>query len=140
MAAAENKQLMHEIFDAVANGDRSKFVDHLAEHAVLTVTGENSWSGVYRGKASILRDLFGKVAELAPGARTTRALRFLADDDWVVVEARGDMTTKAGAPYRNHYCLMYRIENGMIVELKEYMDSALCERVLGRYPAERVPA
>lgn len=50
--------------------------------------------------------------------------------------ARGDMTTKAEAAYRNHYCLLFRLKGGMIVEMKEYLDSASCERVLGHYPGE----
>jgi ketosteroid isomerase-like protein len=46
------------------------------------------------------------------------------------------MVTKAGEPYCNHYCMLYRLADGRIVEIKEYQDSALCERVLGPYPAE----
>jgi uncharacterized protein len=64
----------------------------------------------------------------------------LADEDWVVIEARGDMTTKAGVPYQNHYCLMFRLKDGMIVEMREYNDSAYCERILGYFPAERMKA
>lgn len=36
----------------------------------------------------------------------TIPFRILADEDWVVVEARGDMVTKAGERYDNHYCLL----------------------------------
>jgi uncharacterized protein (TIGR02246 family) len=139
VSTAENKKLVDEIYQAIAQGDRSKFVAHLAEDAVLTVTGENSWSGVHRGKESIVR-FFRVVAELAPGVRKTIPFRILADEDSVVVEARGDMTTKAGVPYRNHYCLLFRLKDGMIVEMKEYLDSAYCERVLGVYPGERARA
>jgi ketosteroid isomerase-like protein len=39
-----------------------------------------------------------------------------------------------GRPYRNYYCLHYRIADGRIVELKEYMDTALCEGRLGLFP------
>jgi ketosteroid isomerase-like protein len=39
-----------------------------------------------------------------------------------------------GRPYRNDYCLHYRIADGRIVELKEYMDTALCEDRLGLFP------
>ena len=54
-----------------------------------------------------------------------------------MVEARGQMTASDGTPYENDYCLMYRLEDGMIVEAKEYQDSALCDRVLGPYPASQ---
>lgn len=135
--AAENKRLMTELFEAVARGERTKFAARLAEDIVFTVTGECSWSGVYRGRDTVAR-YFGLLAELAPGERRTVPFRILADEDWVVVEARGEMVSRAGQPYRNHYCLMYRLRDGMIVEMKEYMDTGLCERVLGRFPAERM--
>ena len=45
------------------------------------------------------------------------------------------MTTKAGVRYENEYCLVYRLENGKIVEIREYCDSALTESVLGVFPA-----
>lgn len=43
--------------------------------------------------------------------------------------------TKAGERYDNHYCLLFRLENDMIVEMREYQDSTMCERLLGPFPA-----
>ncbi len=134
MTAAENKALMRRIFDRLEQGDGRLFVEHLAEDATMTVTGAYSWSRTHHEKEAILRDLYGYVASVTTGDRRTVPLRILADEDWVVVEARGEMTATSGEPYRNHYCLMYRLEGGMIREMKEYQDSALCERVLGPYP------
>jgi len=62
------------------------------------------------------------------------AFNFIAEGDYVVVEARGDNVTKAGLRYDNHYCMVWRIENGKIKQIKEYCDSALVERVLGPFP------
>ena len=53
------------------------------------------------------------------------AHRFIADGDYVAVEARGDNVTKAGVRYDNEYCLVYRLEGGKIKEIREYCDSAL---------------
>jgi uncharacterized protein len=57
-----------------------------------------------------------------------------------VVEARGEMRTRAGVPYNNEYCLIYRLKDGKIVEFREYCDSALTEAVLGKYPDARAQA
>jgi ketosteroid isomerase-like protein len=46
------------------------------------------------------------------------------------------MISKTGVPYNNEYCLIYRLRNRKIVEMTEYQDSTLCERVLGPYRAE----
>ena len=40
-----------------------------------------------------------------------------------MVEARGDNVTRSGERYDNHYCMVWRIENGQIKEIKEYCDS-----------------
>jgi len=133
MNAVENKRLMQEIFARIAVGDGSLFVEHLADDVVLRVSGQNSWSRTFTGKQSVLSDLFGVVRERTTGTRKTIPLRFLADGDVVVIEARGEMTSKAGLPYNNEYCLIYRLRDGKIVEITEYNDSALCERVLGRF-------
>jgi ketosteroid isomerase-like protein len=102
----------------------------------MTVTGQYSWSQTFHGKESVVRDLHGYVSSLLKHRRTV-PFRFIADDEWVVVEARGDMVTHAGERYDNHYCLIYRIENGKIREIREYQDSTLCERVLGPFPGAR---
>lgn len=131
-----NKALMKEIFERLSEGDGSLFYAHLAPHATMTITGEHSWSQVIVGKERIANDLFGYVRSRLAGRIKTRAFRFLADDEWVVVEARGDMVAKSGEPYRNHYCLLYRLEDDLIVEMKEYQDSMLAERLLGPYPQQ----
>lgn len=136
MSAAANKKLMETIFAGVAAGDRSSYVDALADNVTMTVTGQYSWSQTFHGKESVLRDLYGYVASLLKHRRTV-PFRIIADDEWVAVEARGDMVTHAGERYDNHYCLIYRIGDGKIHEIREYQDSTLCERVLGPFPKER---
>jgi uncharacterized protein len=134
VSAEENKQLMQEIFARVAEGDGSLFVEHLADDVVIRVSGQYSWSQTFTGKEAVLRNLYGVVRERTTGLRKTIPLRFIADGDIVVIEARGEMTAKTGMPYNNEYCLIYRLRDRKIVEMTEYQDSTLCERVLGPYP------
>jgi uncharacterized protein len=61
----------------------------------------------------------------------TNALRLIADDDLVVVEARGDNLTGAGARYDNEYCYIIRVVEGRLVELTEYLDTELVTAALG---------
>ena len=81
--------------------------------------------------------LYDYLSTLLADGRRTVPIRFIADGDHVVVEAVGEMRTKAGVPYNNDYCLIYRLRDGKIVEIREYLDSALCERVLGPFPEKR---
>jgi ketosteroid isomerase-like protein len=64
----------------------------------------------------------------------TVAYRCIAEGDYVVVEAKGDNLTKNGMRYDNDYCLVYRLADGKIKEIREYCDSVLTETALGRFP------
>jgi hypothetical protein len=129
---------MERLFAGVAVGDRKSFLDHIADDVVMRVTGRYSWSQTIRGKEALFRDFYGHLASvLADGTRRTVAHRFIADGDHVVVESVGDMRTKAGVPYNNEYCLIYRLREGRIVEITEYCDSILCGQVLGPFPADK---
>jgi uncharacterized protein len=134
LRAQQNKALMQKIFEGSGGDDRNLFYDHVADDATMTITGQYSWAQTLVGKERIARDLYGYVRSRLSHRGKTQAFHFLAEGDWVVVEARGDMVTLAGEPYQNHYCLFYRFRDGKIVEMKEYQDSTLCERLLGPYP------
>jgi ketosteroid isomerase-like protein len=139
MSAAANKKLMQEIFAAAGNPDpavrdRALFTASLADDARWVVTGQYSWSRTFAGKQAILNDLHGHVRSLLAERSRTIAHRFIADGDCVVVEAKGDNLTRAGVRYDNDYCLVFQFENGKIKEVREYCDSVLTERALGRFP------
>ncbi|MCA6106475.1 nuclear transport factor 2 family protein [Bradyrhizobium cenepequi] len=145
MSAADNKKLMQQIFAAAGNPDpaardRALFTASLAEDATWTVTGQYSWSRTFKGKQSILNDLHGHVRSLLAERARTVAHRFIADGDHVVVEAKGDNVTKQGVRYDNDYCLVFRLEDGKIKEIREYCDSVLTEKALGQFPAPQVRA
>jgi ketosteroid isomerase-like protein len=140
MSAADNKKLIETIFARIAVGDRTLLVETLADDVTMRTTGQNSWSQTFRGKEALFRDLYGYLETLLAEGRRTIPLRFIADEDHVVVQATGEMRTKAGVPYNNDYCLIYRLRDGKIVEITEYLDSVLCERVLGPFPAARSQA
>jgi uncharacterized protein len=137
MSTVENKRLLQTIYAQVAAGDGSLFVEHLADDVAICVTGKNSWSQTFQGKERALKNLYGYLNTLTQRPRKTIPLRFIADEDYVVVEARGEMNRKDGTPYENEYCLVFRLKGGKIVEMREYLDSALCERILGPYPIKQ---
>ena len=130
MSASENKQLLKTAFDAWATGDIRPLLAAMADDVTWTVSGHNSWSGSFRGKDSVRRDLLGPLGERFEGTYTSTASRFVAEDDVVVVETQGSVATKAGARYDNKYCFVFRVEDGRIREITEYMDTQLVAEVL----------
>jgi ketosteroid isomerase-like protein len=138
MSAAANKKLVQQVYTDSANRSGTTFIDHIADDVTWTVTGQYSWSGTFKGAHAINNGLMGHLRSLLDAARPrTVAFNFIAEGDYVVVEARGDNVTKSGERYDNQYCMVWRIEDGRIKQIKEYCDSALVERVLGLFPQER---
>jgi uncharacterized protein len=131
MTAADNKQLMQRIFAALAEGDGRPLVDAMAEDFRWIIAGASSWSRTYKGKETVRTELLAPLrARLAPPIRIV-AQRIVAEDDMVVVEARGNNTTRAGERYENAYCFVFRLAEAKLAEVTEYMDTGLAERVLG---------
>ena len=51
----------------------------------------------------------------------------------VAVECKGQVTTKWGQRYDNHYCFVFEfVTDGKLLVLTKYLDTALAERVLER--------
>jgi uncharacterized protein len=130
VSAAENKQLMQRVFAELEKGNGRPFMDALADDARWNVIGSSPWSGTYDGKQAIvdqlMRPLFGQFA----GEYTASASRVIAEDDVVVVEARGQATTKSGRPYNQTYCYVFQLRDGHVHELTEYIDTDLVNQVL----------
>jgi uncharacterized protein len=131
MSAAENKQLMQRIFSELAKGNGTPFIESMADDFCWTVTGSTKWSRTYRGKQAVLDDLMKPLFSQFADQYTNTAHRFIAEDDYVVVECRGRVTTKAGIPYNNTYCFVCRIAGGKLQELTEYLDTELVTAALG---------
>jgi ketosteroid isomerase-like protein len=125
MSAAENKQRMQAVFAELARNNAHPFVDSMADDIVWTIIGTTSWSQTCRGKAEFLTKLLGPLTSMLESGFTITAHRFIAEDDHVVVEARGRGTTKSGKPYDNTYCFVFRMAGGKLKEVTEYMDTAL---------------
>jgi ketosteroid isomerase-like protein len=129
--AAANKTLLQHIFSELSKGNARPFVESWADDFCWTVTGTTKWSREYRGKKAVLEELMGPLMSNFADRYTNTAHRFIAEDDYVVVECRGRVTTKSGLPYNNSYCYVIRLEGGKLRELTEYLDTALVERTLG---------
>ena len=138
MSAADNKKLVQQVYADAASRSGATFLDNLADDARWIVTGQYSWSHTFAGRDAILNGVQGHFRSQIEGRPRTVALTFIAEGDFVVVEAKGDNVT-TGLRYDNDYCMVWRIEGGRIMEIKEYCDSALVERVLGPFPAAKLP-
>jgi uncharacterized protein (TIGR02246 family) len=130
VGAAENKQLMQRVFAELADGNGQPFLDVLADDARWTVIGSSPWSRTYEGKRAITVELMRPLFRQFADQYRARAIRIVAEDDVVVVEARGEVMTKSGEPYNQTYCYVFQLADGEVRELTEYLDTALVNQVL----------
>lgn len=129
-SAPNNKATVEAIFAALAEGDRKPFADAMADDFCWTITGHGPWAGSWRGRAEVRRGLMGPLFAQFAGTYRNRARRIVCEGDVVVVECRGDVATRAGQRYDNHYCYVIEMKDDRMVALTEYMDTALAEAVL----------
>lgn len=130
MNTTENRQIVEQIFLELATGNSRPLIERLADDVRWTVMGHTPWSKVYDGKQHVMKELLGALGARLAGRYRAAAHRILADGAYVVVQARGESTTKAGVPYNNEYCFIYRFEGDSIAEVTEYLDTQLLMTVM----------
>ena len=116
---------MQKIFTELSKGNDKPFLEAMAEDMKWTWMGSGQWSKTFDGKQAILNELWSAVRATLKPPHKVHAQRFIADDEYVVVEARGENTTPEGKKYNNKYCWVCRISEGKIYELREYMDTQM---------------
>lgn len=126
-----NKQLLQHIFAELAQGNGRPMLEAMADDFSWIIPGRSTWSREWRGKQVVLDELFRPLFERFATTYTSRAYRFIAEDDYVVVETRGDVMTKSGKRYDNTYCMVFQLAGGKLHELTEYMDTEMAAEVLG---------
>lgn len=125
-----NRATITAIFAAMSRGDTRPFGEAMAEDFTWRMTGSTAWSGNYVGKADVQQRLLKSLREQWATPYKSTPSRIHADGDYVIVETRGDVVTKAGKPYNNSYCFVIRMRDDRMLELTEYFDTELVTAAL----------
>ena len=132
MRVVENKQLVERIFAEQSQGNTQVLLDSLADDVHWTIIGKTKFSGTYHNKQEVLDKLFGRLGPELDGVLKVTADRLIAEDDCVAIQGRGEAITNTGKSYNNTYCWVYRIVNGKVQEITEYLDTELVTEAFGR--------
>ena len=131
MSIAENKRIVQSFYDAANRGDTEGFLGRLADDVAWTNIGTTKYSGTCAGKGELTARLMGPLfGQLKAGIAAT-VHNVIAEGDFVAVQLSGRAETKDGRPYNNTYCHVFRIRDGKIVEVTEYLDTDLVTSVFG---------
>jgi ketosteroid isomerase-like protein len=137
MSGSDNKRIIAEAFDGLARADATAFLDAMADDFTWIIEGQSKWSLRFEGKAAVQRDLIPPLFANFVTDYRNFADEIIAEGDRVVVLARGEVKTVRGEDYNNSYCFVIRMKDGKMVELREYMDTALAEARLTMGDSER---
>jgi ketosteroid isomerase-like protein len=94
--------------------------------------GTTKLSGTLTGKQEVITRRLTPILAQLDGPIRIAAQSFIAEGDYVVVEGRGQAMTKAGKPYHNRYCFLFRLANGKVQELTEYLDTEAVTAAFGQ--------
>ena len=132
MGAAENKQLIQNMFAELSKGNADAFLGNMADDVRFTIIGTTKYSGTFNGKQELISKLLGPLSSQLEGGLTITPENFIADGDHVAMQARGQSKTKTGKSYNNTYCQVFRIANGKVKEVVEYLDTELVTSAFGK--------
>ncbi len=130
MSAASNKQTIQDYFHKMSTGDPT-MPDLLADDVAWWVPPGSDMAGLYEGKARVLEFMgsgVGLYSQTDP--MTIEIEQMVAEDDWVCVQFVLEAKTAKGRDYRNHYHFAFRLRDGRIVLVKEYVDTRYAHDVL----------
>jgi len=127
-----NKQLLQHAYAEISKGNVQPLLDSLADDVEWTIIGSTALSGTSRGKQEVIDKLLKPIrARLADGPIMFQPERFIAEGEYVVMQAKGRATALSGKPYNNTYCIVCRIVDGKVKELVDYIDTELITTALG---------
>ncbi len=125
-----NKELVRRYLRAMSSGDPA-LPDLLTDDVTWWVPPSSPLGGLKEGKPAVLAFMgsgIGLYDATVPFGIEVEAM--VADDEWVAVQMVMTARTAKGADYRNFYHWAFRVRDGRICAVKEYVDTLYAQRML----------
>jgi uncharacterized protein len=123
-----------EIFKGLENGDGASFFQNVAENVDWTVMGTHPLAGHYLSKKAFIDATFAKLGQVLPNGAQLHTENVIVEGDQAVVELHSLATAKNGMRFDNRYCWVVAFQDGLIVRVRAYLDSALVARLFEENP------
>ena len=133
-AQAITADRVRDIFKGLENGDGDTFFTHVADDVDWIVMGTHPLAGRYLSKADFIAGTFAKLAKVLPQGAQLHVEHVIVDDEEAVVELHSLATAKNGMRFDNRYCWVVDFNDGVIVRVRAYLDSAMVARLFEENP------
>ena len=101
MSSSDNKQAIVNAYASMAAGNPAPYLDLLSDDISITMFGDHRFARTFKGRDDIYSNLFGPIREVLDGSIRMNVTNATAENDLVVVEARGEAQTRDGRSYKN---------------------------------------
>ena len=127
-----NEQLALDFFTALSTGELDRLRPFLTDQSVWQpMVKDIPGAGEYTGN-QIIDDFLGPVRGMfKPGDPKVHVNAIFSDGDFVAVESTSTGHTSDDKVYDNSYAWIFRMKDGKIARLHEYMDSHYVARLFG---------
>jgi uncharacterized protein len=127
------KAVVTRYVEAVAAGDLPTIEASFSPEVEWTYPGDLPLSGTWRGRDTVINDFLGKAAGslfAADAPVVIKLVNILADGDQVFAEWTARATARSGQAYENRCGGVFTVHDGLIVAVREYLDTDHARRVL----------
>ncbi len=125
---------VREIFTGLEKGDGAAFFEHVADNVDWIVMGTHPLAGHYHSKKDFIAGTFAKLGQVLPQGARLQVEHLLVKDDEAVVELHSLATAKNGMRFDNRYCWVVYFQDGVLVRVRAYLDSAMVARLFDENP------
>lgn len=119
--------VVRQWFDRVSKGDGPGAMELFDPEVSYTLQGTTPVSGTYSGLQSVVDDFLVPWRKQIDGEIVLDVSEVITQGDRVVVLCRGRAKTVFGHDYDNEYCFVFRVRDGRITHVNEFLDTALVE-------------
>lgn len=126
--AKDNTAVALQFIEAMSKADAALADPCLAADAHTISKGFGHFAGIR--SREVMVGTISAFDRLLPGGLQLAVKRVIEGGDCVVVECEGNAATVGGVPYRNQYCFIFTMRDGLIARVDEYFCNVLADEVL----------
>ena len=130
-ASNENERVVLNFFATLSTGDLEAVRVLLHENATWKpMVNDIPGAGTHVGRKGIVDEFLMPVRGMfKPGDPKIVVNTIASNGPLVITETLGLGTVSDGRPYENRYCWAFEIKDGLVLAIREYMDSLYISRL-----------
>jgi ketosteroid isomerase-like protein len=125
-----------QIFKGPETGDGAAFFEHVADNVDWTVMGTHPLAGRYLSKKAFMEGTFAKLGQVLPGGAQLHVEDLIVKGDQAAIELHSLATARNGMRFDNRYCWVAYFDDGSIVKVRAYLDSAMVAQLFEENPIQ----